>query len=181
MTIRKNDLNSPFWRAAEEAARRVAKFPPWKLGKIEHDERKPPPPESLVDALQDRVHRDPGCWRAAKTAPRRTAKELVRRFEEGRGVPLRELFALPKDEQREVVAGMARHARGGGSATLDERESEQVMRDVESVCSPEEARRRIRLARQRLGEMMIAEPEEHDQGATNMDAFRAGFHLPEEL
>lgn len=182
MTIRKNDPSSPFWQAAEATSRRVDKFPRWKLGELSPEAkaaRKPLPPESLVDALQDRVHRDPGCWRAAKTAPRRTAKELVRRFEEGRGVPLRELFALPKDEQREVVAGMARHARGGGSATLDERESEQVLRDVENVCSAEEARRRIRLARQRLSEMMIAEPEEHDQGATNMDSFRAGFHLPE--
>ena len=66
MTIRKNDPNSPFWRAVEEAARRVDKFPPWKLGKIEHDERRPPPPVSLVDALQDRVHRDPGRWQGRR-------------------------------------------------------------------------------------------------------------------
>lgn len=112
MTIRKNDPNSPFWRAAEAASQRVAKFPPWKLGKIEHDERKPPPPESLVDALQDRVHRDPGRERAANMAPRRTAEELVRSFEEGRGIPLRELFGLSPDDRLSVIAGMVRHARG---------------------------------------------------------------------
>lgn len=41
----------------------------------------------------------------------RTAESLVLDFEEGRGIRLRDLFALPKDEQKKVVAGMARHAR----------------------------------------------------------------------
>lgn len=41
----------------------------------------------------------------------RTAESLVLDFEEGRGVLLRDLFALPKGEQKKVVAGMARHAR----------------------------------------------------------------------
>lgn len=35
MTITKNDPNSEFWKAAEEASRRVEKFPPWKLGVLE--------------------------------------------------------------------------------------------------------------------------------------------------
>lgn len=34
MTIRKNNPNSEFWRAADEASKRVDEFPDWKLGKL---------------------------------------------------------------------------------------------------------------------------------------------------
>lgn len=45
MTIRKNDPNSPFWKAAEEASRRVDKFPPWKLGVLEPRRQQSDSPE----------------------------------------------------------------------------------------------------------------------------------------
>ena len=50
MNIRKNDENSPFWRAAAEASARVDKMPTWKLGVIE-----PRPPKHTVDDLIDEL------------------------------------------------------------------------------------------------------------------------------
>lgn len=37
------------------------------LSQEAREARKPLPPEQLIDALQDRVHRDPGLGRAART------------------------------------------------------------------------------------------------------------------
>jgi hypothetical protein len=50
MTIRKNNENSPFWRAAAEASARVDRMPPWKLGVIE-----PRRPRPSVDDLLDEL------------------------------------------------------------------------------------------------------------------------------
>ncbi len=49
----------------EGPGRRHIKLTP--LSRKAREARKPLPPEQLVDALQDRVHRDPGQGRAART------------------------------------------------------------------------------------------------------------------
>lgn len=49
MTIRKNDPNSAFWKAAAEASRRVDAFPPWKLGVLEP----PAPPAQSAAATSE--------------------------------------------------------------------------------------------------------------------------------
>jgi len=43
--IRKKNPESAFWKAAEEASRRVDKFPPWKLGVLEPRKPKATEPE----------------------------------------------------------------------------------------------------------------------------------------
>ena len=60
-----------------------------RLSPAAQQARAPLPPADLVDAMHDRVHTDPGCARAARTAPRAgTHGRLTRevRFDLGAGV-----------------------------------------------------------------------------------------------